>query len=612
MGIGFRKIVCVTAVIFGLGAMVFTRNAHPALSPWSANVDFVTPTQAGGTQKIAEASMDTYDKVTGAKIQIWPSADNVLRISSDQWSALKFFVAPIFVVAVPVNVAPLYQRNAAFVYALDVSTWHDAIESQARAYVVDQLASESKGQFSLATANRAVAALPIGPVTITFPDFVNVRVSPLGDASARASSIPRTLRLSVRVPAEDRIAFETELRGRSLRMQATYPYDVTTVSGTTFRYDASDLKKTDTFKEIHSGGGAFVNAQAVHSMLKDTADIKNLIVEGDAGLESGMLELAEKLFKGLLDDFPPVIKQLADAERIEAELAKGLGLNASDFKPITTMWQVSNDLQTVTDFKTANQKMQSYYNKENTGLTVAASAGFGPFSASASWSRSTEQVNAGFFSSQEEYRDFRQEHNIQAGQEPRITARGLGLVEKSQFEQHIDRLVRVSVFQRTAGSKAMSVTASLAPVDENFISSLATFRSDLERQIQAPRTWISQPIGNGAEPYSPADGKPASGSFESHGGTVTLFVSGGAWDSETEPLGATLVIDVLVDGRQRGSIPRISQDHRSHQTFVTFPLILTDLPAGRHTVTLSPGKKNGVQTLFNQHSYCSVTALEIK
>jgi hypothetical protein len=100
---------------------------------------------------------------------------------------------------------------------------------------------------------------------------------------------------------------------------------------------------------------------------------------------------------------------------------------------------------------------------------------------------------------------------------------------------------------------------------------------------------------------------PRSGTFSSSGGLLVVFT--GASGFRQTP-GGTMQVDVAIDGTVVGSLSSYTNETGSHKALVANPIIVTGLPAGSHTVTLSaaPGA-NGPNTDANDYS--QVTVLEL-
>jgi microcystin-dependent protein len=116
-------------------------------------------------------------------------------------------------------------------------------------------------------------------------------------------------------------------------------------------------------------------------------------------------------------------------------------LSLDQFKPITVMWEVMEQLNDVTDYKKANEQLKKYSDETTNRQKIEASvsAGYGPFSAKVGYEKEMTQknVNEGYFKTQDEYKTFRSKNSTSKGLRPIITPRGLNLIEKTQFESRL-------------------------------------------------------------------------------------------------------------------------------------------------------------------------------
>lgn len=119
--------------------------------------------------------------------------------------------------------------------------------------------------------------------------------------------------------------------------------------------------------------------------------------------------------------------------------------------------------------------------------------------------------------------------------------------------------------------------------------------------------WIDAPWGNAGTPINTvAGGLPISapaGSFVTTGRRVLLTASGSGFAGGGQQIG----MSVAIDGTIRGYVKGYTNESASHKAFPPLSLVLTDMPAGSHSLQLASW--NGTATDAND--FFTVTFVEL-
>jgi len=423
-------------------------------------------TESGSVEAIAETPFRTRDDYTGGTIIIYPSVLNETRLAKGNFSALRFYTAPLCVVLIPEKLEPLPGRTPnETIYSFDMLNFHKQMESQAMQYVTEQLKSSTDGKFTATGGN--ISRLTHQQVTFSLPDFPGVKIEPIGTVF-EDRSLNDTAVLNMYVPNNEQSHFEGMVqRGGRLNLDVKIYYVSKDVKRMEMVWSAEDIKNTDAYKEIDSGGAHFVNARQLEQMVRQTVQRKNITILRDPGVPEQLVSTVKDMFQQFLDiqgETALFIKNREEANKIEAEILVGTGLTAEQFKPITMMWEVTNELQDVTDHKTANKKIQEYMNKETNKdkFSASVSAGYGPFSGSLGYEKemTQERVDKGYFESQNEFNQFSSKHHTEHGMEPRITPRGLNLVEIKKFKDHLSMTASAVAYYPVNKARQLGITGA--------------------------------------------------------------------------------------------------------------------------------------------------------
>jgi hypothetical protein len=98
---------------------------------------------------------------------------------------------------------------------------------------------------------------------------------------------------------------------------------------------------------------------------------------------------------------------------------------------------------------------------------------------------------------------------------------------------------------------------------------------------------------------------PMAASYTSRGGTLIIQVGGSAW---TNTRWATIGVTVQVDGTSVGSSMIAANEVQSHKAFAPNAIVVSNLPAGAHTITLVA---LSADTIADSNDYFSVTVTEL-
>lgn len=119
--------------------------------------------------------------------------------------------------------------------------------------------------------------------------------------------------------------------------------------------------------------------------------------------------------------------------------------------------------------------------------------------------------------------------------------------------------------------------------------------------IQSPRFKVIQLFSSSAGPLP-----KNSTAFTTGGGPLLLFINGSAFRAPIDGPGG-IGMSVFMDGQSVGVVRAFANETGSHRTLVGTTLLVTNIPAGNHTLTLTA--QSGTTT--DASDYFSVTVLEL-
>lgn len=452
------------AVLVGLGYALQPLDPPPKDKPAEAEKP-ASQQPSGSSEALAEQALGVPDQNTGATFLVYESVLNPTRIAANRFSEMRAIIFPLGVVRNDMMwVKEELAGGGKVRYTFSLLCYHPAMELQAMQALTRKYADAAGGKFVAQPTN--VSRMSHQKVEFDLDKHnkdLAAEVAAIGSMDSD-TALPETYPLSVTVPAAKAEAFEKRFTTGTLQFEMRVHYRSKDVKRASFSWTETDLRKTTAFKQVESGGGAFVDASQVEQVMREIVSAQDATFIQDPGVPSQLVDQAQIAFNRMLQtqvDAKVVLTGRKQAEEIERKLLAGTGLTAEQFKPITVMWEVLEDLNEVMDHKKANEKLDAYYNKDTNKDVIKASvgAGVGPFSASVGYEKEMthENVKNGYFKTADEYKDFRAKHTKMGGLRPVITPRGLKLMEKSQFVSNVGLAVSAVAYYPVDQRKVRSV-----------------------------------------------------------------------------------------------------------------------------------------------------------
>ncbi len=113
---------------------------------------------------------------------------------------------------------------------------------------------------------------------------------------------------------------------------------------------------------------------------------------------------------------------------------------------------------------------------------------------------------------------------------------------------------------------------------------------------------ISSPMWRVSRPIHTTGPLPRSGTFSTGGGTLMVFASGSGFKSSVGTLG----LDIYIDGTAKDGLRKWTNVVSAHSTFVGFPLVVTGIAAGEHTIEF-----RAFECTTDSNDYYYATILEL-
>ncbi|KYR00684.1 hypothetical protein DLAC_02723 [Tieghemostelium lacteum] len=400
---------------------------------------------SGSLEALKESSITIYDEL-GNSLRVFESTLNQSRMDGKKWDELKYYVAPQCVLFSK-DITQFVNENGNY-YEYDVTLVahnqrsfvlaKDTIQNYIQSISKDSTYKINHGTVSRMTHNQ---------VYFIFQGLDGAYINPIGKSTENLTLNDEQI-VTVFVPRSLKTKFENKFKNRAIQGTMGIQYTSKSINIAKFQLSTDEIEKSTAYKNLKTDGSQFVSASQVQDIMDSAAQEYHVTEYRDPGVPSSLAESAKSSFDSLLEVCSiqsQILNSRENIKEINDALRKGTGLSAEQFQPITTMWDISDELTNTTNSSQANKAIKDYVtntsNKDR--ITTEVSAGYGPFSAKAGYEKEMTQstMSQDYFESENQYNQFMNKYRTEKGVEPRFTSRGLSLIEKSSFESNIKRCV---------------------------------------------------------------------------------------------------------------------------------------------------------------------------
>lgn len=558
--------------LFGV-LLFFGLISHAALGGNAPQERGNNASQDSGSEEVLKASpiLDSDEYTPERKAyMVYESIKNQGLAGKGDFTEMTFYVAPLFRLIPVSDSKKAYGRlelkdEGLVQYSFFVECFASRIDEQALKTINEHYRAKTKGKYVF--QSDKVQHMRHGMVVIeptNLPPRLAQVIKP-ARKPANKDAAPNTIVLldaieefTIDVPIEVDSTFKTLLdNNHGISFDFTVYFNVMNLSKVQITWSVSDVRQTKTYKQLYSRGAHYVTATQVNEIIREAAELNNVYHYQDPDIEEKIWQKSINIFQQLGGDMPNItVRNREQATEIEAKLREGTGLSPSEFKPITLMWDVSEQLKNVTDYQTANQLIRDTYQRnqatfnnlsdvyqrrktsardaghrydydKNTSAEMDFSVkssgdiGWGVTSfdwkadldydyhrqdkqavkeREASFSRDNmrdkttrdasrhdiaeKRIQQGYFNDNHELKEYQIKARQAKGQEVKIVGRGLNVVERSQFEQNIEKMGNYLFVQPMMEAKSFNVSSKISARSKLGVTSTTDKLMEHERKLE--------------------------------------------------------------------------------------------------------------------------------
>jgi len=466
------------------------------------------PPDSGSKEALKESAIRDTDTFTGKEFMVFESVKNEGYENEKQFSKMTFYVAPLFRLIPDPETQAVYQKTpyshrGIVQYTFFVECFHPRINEQALEKV-NKYYSKTEDEYVF--TEEQVHHMRHGKVVIkaaNLPDWVKVNPVVIEtDVANSTVMLDAVEEFTVDVPLDMDKDFQTRLNS-GMKFKFIVYFNVMNISRLNMSWSVNDIRKTNTYKQIKSGGAHYVTAEQVHNMTRQVAEKRNVYYYQDPAIDDKIAEKALSLFDQMRGDMQELtVQNRQQAAELEAKLLEGTGLSAAEFKPLTLMWDVYEKLETVDDYTTANKVIQDAYQRSQQAYQQSDKASQNSLNAKAGFdynisltglsgegnayyehdyqntesskqrSSKEDKINKGYFENAEALKAYQAKTTEQKRPTVKIVGRGLNVIEKSQFEQNINSMASFVFVQPMTEAKSFMTDAKISTHSKNDMPSM--------------------------------------------------------------------------------------------------------------------------------------------
>ena len=432
-----------------------------------------TPIDIGQSEAIKETAFKFNDKETGANVTIFESVLNGTRKSQNKCNEMRFFISPVFYfVPFDKEGTQLYNRidgDNFVTYQFNLLNYHTDLFKEAADIINRNFLNDC--QYKITAPDRQVSIMTHSLITfkIKSTELEDCYISPLGEIGS-PHNLDNHTGIEVKVPKKLDLKFQAFLNSPiGLTIESSIHFNAIDIKMSSKSWTVADIENTEAYKDLDTKGKEYVSAEQVQQMLRGVARNLKYYEFQDPSLDISISNKSDEIFNKFLAQLSTTaVDDIQKAKEIDEKLRVGTGLTAEQFKPVEIMRQMTESVINETDYKKANEIIKNICHDQSNTISGSAGAGYGPFSASLGYSKTSKELESNFFKNQDEFMEFKSTHSTESGGKLVIVERGIKLLDKTTFKNNINFAAEQILVQPVSTAKKWTVTSQTKSINESF------------------------------------------------------------------------------------------------------------------------------------------------
>jgi len=485
--------------------------------------------EQGSEEVLSHKPIKGHDTRTGMPFRVYESVRNQNFEAQKNLSKMTFYIAPLFrLIPEPSTREPyrriVLEKEGIARYTFFVECFHPRIRRQALQTISNhyvQATGLGQFQFQLNKIQPMEHGLVVIKASLPGQQLAKA-VKPTRKPVEAPPNTILTLKaietFDLEVPLEEDDLFQQVLGedGTGIEFEFTTYFNVMNLRIKQIVWRADHIRNSKAYQELTGQGAKYYDANQVRGLLDQVAREVATFDYQDSGIAEQLDNKVMQIFETLTQRTQDIaLGSYEEAEEIEAKLLEGTGLSLGEFKPITLMWEVTEELKTRDKHKKANEAIRKRYENQKAALqkklndykrrqknlkrgfgikggfnysdsenstkktlSLASLLGFSmEGNVNLNYDKSSDTVNqleraidklkqlikSESFKDQEEFKNYKRHLMKRQGKEVKIVGRGLNLIEKNHLDRNLSALGGYLAVRPFHEAKAFNVSSRLKP-----------------------------------------------------------------------------------------------------------------------------------------------------
>jgi hypothetical protein len=496
----------------------------------------------GSEEVLSHKPIKGHDSRTGMPFRVYESVRNQNFEAQNKFSKMTFYIAPLFRLIPDPTTRQPYRRLALkeegiVRYTFFVECFHPRIRRQALQSISNHYAQATgRGQFQFQL--NKIQPMEHGMVVIkaSLPGRQLPKAIKPARKPANLDAPPNTIltlkaleEFDLEVPLKLDDLFQQVLGkdGTGIEFDFTTYFNVMNLRIKQIVWRAAHIRKSEAYRELTGRGAKYYDANQIRGLLDQVVREIGAFDYQDPGIEEQLDDKFRQVFDTLTQRTQDIaLNAYTEAAAFEAKLLEGTGLSLNEFKPITLMWEVTQEIEGMTDHKEANKTIKNFYKnqkdalqkqldnyKRNQSSSTKKGGGKGGLrfkipvigiklggGGSVSYSKSSDikeslkqaidkldhQIKTNTFEDEHQFHDYKKHLTKRQGKEVKIVGRGLNVIEKNHLDRNLSALGGYLAVRPFHEAKAFNVSSRLKPEQAAQTSTFDNFQFPLSLSKNTP------------------------------------------------------------------------------------------------------------------------------
>lgn len=323
----------------------------------------------------------------------------------------------------------------------------------------------------------SITQLTIAGIQFSLQDTELNKVCEIDQMPSKPMILSNTNIITIKVPKDKAQYFKQLLENGGIGLIAQITFDKMILKSRIQTLSFQNIEQTKAMKRLELDGSSYITAAQAEGIVNDAiAELKD-----STYMDKDAPELPEssQLYNEIVATFSQqIVETKQKAKELDEQIRKGTGLTAEEFKPIELYYDFCETVANSESHETANSEVKKWYDENKSAFEAQAKVGWGPFSASATYSQSNTNITDNTFKDEDAFKKFKNDHTTKVGKDVKIVPKGITLIEKGQFLQKFKLTVTRQITVNAGNTKGEIVLFSNTDQIQKYTKLMHTYKAN--------------------------------------------------------------------------------------------------------------------------------------